>query len=71
MIETRQEIKDYYGKILGYIDYNPNTKVKTARTYLGIILGTYSEKENITRMYNGQILANGDMLTSLIYSYKG
>lgn len=59
-------IKDYNGRILGFIEYDPNSKIKTAKNYYGTILGRYDEKLNRTTDYYGRIVAEGDVLSSLI-----
>ena len=63
MTET---IRDFYGKILGFIEEDMQGN-KTAYNFHRQILGTYNKKENVTRNFLGAIVARGDVTTSLIY----
>ena len=65
-MKNEQTIKDYYGRILGYIKEETNGD-KSAYDFYRRKLGTYDKKKNITRDFYGKILASGDILTSLIY----
>lgn len=67
MIE-RREIKNYYGKKLGTIEYDTITKIKKAKDFYGRILGTYDQRDNKTRNYYGRVLSIGDSLEALIYN---
>lgn len=63
MTET---IRDFYGKILGYIE----TKVdgdKVARDFYKRILGYYKKSINATTDFYGRIIGKGDLTASLIY----
>lgn len=62
----RQTIRDFYGKILGYIETNSATGIKKATNFQMLTLGTYDPNQNVTRDFYGRILANGDILASLI-----
>ncbi len=62
---TRQEIRNFYGHILGYIDTESNGK-KTARNFYFKILGTYNPSEDTTRDFYGRIISKGDVLSGLI-----
>ena len=64
---TKENITDFYGKILGTIETRDNGD-KIARDFYGRILGTYSKALNRTSDFYGRILSTGDTLSSLIIS---
>lgn len=66
-MNDRLTIRDFYNRILGYIDTDKRTKVKTARDFYNHILGTYDPKSNITRDFYGKIIGSGDLTSMLIY----
>jgi len=61
----RQEIRNPNGKLLGTIRREGLRLV--ARSATGHMLGYYVESENKTRAPNGQTLARGNVLASLIF----
>ncbi len=61
----RETIKDFYGKILGYIDDDINNR-KVAKNFYGKILGYYYAKEDVTKDFYGKIVSHGNILSSLI-----
>lgn len=65
-METSKAIKDFYGKILGYIWTDPKTGDQRATDFFGRILGFYDSSLDMTRTFNGKILAKGNILASLI-----
>lgn len=62
---TENVLRDYYGKILGYIQEESNGDKKLL-DYYRKTLGTYSKKQNVTRDYYGKIIGRGDVLTMLL-----
>ena len=64
---TSQTIKDFYGKILGYIEEDLQGN-KVAYDFYRRILGKYNKRENKTRDFYGRILSNGDITSSLVYN---
>lgn len=58
-------LKDQYGKILGSISVD-SRGVQTLRSQLGIILGTFDPKTNVTKNYMGQIIGSGNLLSMLL-----
>lgn len=64
---TMQTIKNFSGKILGFIDEKPNGD-KIVRDFYHRILGKYDKKTNITRDFYGKILGKGDLSMMLITS---
>ncbi len=63
----KTEIRDFYGKILGYIEEDTNTGNKTAYDFYRRILGKYNKRENMTRDFYGRILAREDVTQALVY----
>ncbi|MBU2101793.1 MAG: hypothetical protein KKF80_00205 [Candidatus Omnitrophica bacterium] len=62
------EIKNRYGELLGYIkDESDGRKMATTRQ--GIILGFYNPKTNETRDRQSNLLAKGDILSSLVIEH--
>lgn len=66
-MSDRQAIRDFYGKILGYITEESNGN-KTATDFYGRILGKYNKQLNHTTDFYGRILTKGDSVVSLIYN---
>ena len=62
---ARNAVKDFYGKILGYIDEEPNGD-RIARGFTFEILGKYDRANNVTRDFYGKILYQGDHVEALI-----
>lgn len=67
----KQEIKDFYGRIIGYIETDVNTGKKTATDFYGRILGYYKKDLDITTDFYGRTLARGDVLSGLIFKEIG
>ena len=63
----REQIRDFYKKILGYIDTDTTTGVKTVRNFYMKILGTYDPRDNKTRDFYKRIIGNGDLTMMLLY----
>ena len=60
------EIRDFQGRILGYIEEDSNGN-RTARNFYRQNLGTYYAKENVTKDFYGRIVSSGDTTQALIY----
>lgn len=65
MIE-RTKIKDFYGKILGYVDTDTVTGNKVAYNFYNKILGRYNKREDRTRDFYGKIVSRGDTTQALV-----
>lgn len=65
MIE-RDKVKDYTGKIIGFIDYDTFTGDKVVRDFYGRILGRYRKRLNITQDFYGRTVAKGDRVMMLL-----
>ena len=53
MANNEQTIRDFDGRIVGYITTDASTQKQTARDFYRIILGYYEPKLNITRDFGG------------------
>jgi hypothetical protein len=62
----RDTIRNFYKKILGYVDTDSVTGVKTVRNFYMKILGTYDPKENKTRDFYKRIIGTGDLTMMLL-----
>ena len=65
---TQIAIKDKYGNLLGYIKDESDGR-KSAFTRQGQLLGYYNPKDNTTKDRMGNLLARGDILSSLIMQH--
>lgn len=65
MIIDRQIIKDWRGKILGYIDTDRNGN-KIVRNFYRKVLGKYDKRTNTTRDFYGKLVAKGDQCSLLL-----
>lgn len=66
---AREAVKDFYGKVLGYVDTDSSGN-KTVTDYYGKVLGYYKKASNITTDYYGRKLTEGDTAISLIWIKK-
>ena len=60
-----QTIRDFYNRILGYIETDEKGN-KIARDFYKRILGTYDAKMDVTRDFYNRIIAKGDITASLV-----
>lgn len=58
-------LRDFYGKIIGYIETDP-TGNKTIRDFYRKIKGRYDKNLNVTRDFYGRIIARGDQSSMLL-----
>lgn len=58
-------LKDFYGRIRGYIDTKPNGDA-VAYDFYGRMLGKYIKSTDQTKDFYGRVIAKGNALTSLI-----
>lgn len=65
-MKTTQTLRDFYGRIIGYIETDERTGDKVARDFYRRIVGYYSKKDNTTRDFYRRILGKGDILAALI-----
>ena len=60
-----QTLKDWRGKIIGYIDTQPNGD-KILRDFYRRIKGRYHKKGDYTTDFYGRKVGNGDILLTLL-----
>lgn len=58
-------IKDYYGRIIGYVETKPNGD-KVGKDFYRRIVGYYEKRTNVTKDFYRRIVARGDALVGLI-----
>lgn len=63
---TKEKIKDWTGKIIGFVETDSRTGNKVIRDFYGKILGTYDKKNDVTRDFYGNKVARGDQLLMLL-----
>lgn len=62
----RQPVRDFYQRIIGWIDTDTVTGDQTGRDFYQRIVGTYVKRFNQTRDFYGRVLYKGNMLAALI-----
>lgn len=60
-----QTIRDFYNRIIGYIEIDKNGN-KTVRNFYKKILGRYDKKHDVTRDFYNRIIGRGDLSSSLL-----
>ena len=63
----KEYIKDYYGKILGWIETSASGD-KVAKDYYGRIVGYYEKQRDLTLNYYKHIVARGDCIKGSVLS---
>lgn len=58
-------IKDYYGRIIGYVQTQPNGD-KIGKDFYHRVVGYYDKRTNTTKDFYRRVVARGDALVSLI-----
>ena len=61
----KETIKEFSGRIVGYIDHLPNGDTVVTDFY-NKRLGGYSRSQNVTKDFYGKILYYGDMSAALL-----
>ena len=62
---TKEPIKDWQGKILGFMETESNGN-KVLRDFYGRILGKYDKSLDVTRDFYGRQVGKGDALMTLL-----
>lgn len=65
-MKTTVTLKDFYNRIIGYIETDSITGDKTGKDFYRRIVGYYDKKTNTTRNFYRQIIGKGDILSSLV-----
>lgn len=64
-----QTIRDFYNRILGYIETDKDGN-KTVRDFYRKILGRYDKKHDVTRDFYNRIIGKGDLSAMLLSKKK-
>lgn len=67
MATNTQIIRDFYGRIIGFVQENDDGS-KIAKDFYRRILGYYDPITNTTKDFYHRVVARGDALVGLIYS---
>ena len=62
----RQPVRDFYKRIIGWIDTDSTTGDQIGRDFYMRVVGYYDAKLNVTRDFYKRIVNYGNMLASLI-----
>ncbi|MBE6643258.1 MAG: hypothetical protein E7615_06365 [Ruminococcaceae bacterium] len=65
--ETKLVIREFGGKIIGYVYVDENGK-KTVKEFSGKILGYYYPDRDVTTDFYGKIIARGDASSALLFN---
>lgn len=65
-MKTTQTIKDFYNRIIGYIETDEVTGDKVGKDFYHRIIGYYDKKTNTTKDFYKRIISRGDTLSALI-----
>ena len=60
-------IKDFYGRIIGWVQEDSNGNKKLT-DFQGRIIGRYDKATDTTRDFYGRVVAKGDQLSMLLNS---
>lgn len=63
---TKEPIKEFGGKIIGWIETDKDGN-QQVRDFYGKILGKYDKSLNVTRDFYGRILTRGNTVAGLVY----
>ena len=66
----REKIKDWTGRIIGFVDTDSMNGNKTLRDFYGKILGYYIKNLDITTDFYKRRVAKGDQLLMLLNPIK-
>lgn len=69
MYTKRNTIREYGGKVIGFIDEDDDGN-QEARSFGGKVLGRYDKATNMTRDFGGKVLSIGNTLAALLYQNK-
>lgn len=64
-----QTIRDFYNRILGYIETDAQGN-KIVKDFYKRILGKYDKKHDVTRDFYNRIIGKGDLSTMLLNNKK-
>lgn len=67
----REKIKDWTGKIIGFIDTDSVTGNKLIKDFYGRIRGKYIKRLDITQDFYGRTVAKGDQSAMMLTYTRG
>ena len=62
-------LKDFGGRIVGYIETSPNGD-KVGKDFYRRIVGYYEASSNTTKDFYRRVVGKGDMLSALVWNSK-
>lgn len=65
-MRSTEVLRDFYNRIIGYIETDSITGDKVGRDFYNRIIGYYKKNLNQTTDFYGRIVGKGDILASLI-----
>lgn len=65
----KEKVKDWTGKIIGFINTDTVTGNKTVTDFYGRIVGRYVKRLNVTQDFYGRRVAIGDHCAILLNSH--
>lgn len=65
-MKTTQTIKDFYNRIIGYIETDDISGDKVAKDFYRRIVGYYDKRTDTTKDFYKRIVSKGDILSALI-----
>jgi hypothetical protein len=66
---TEEIIKDFGGRIIGYVEVASNGD-KTGKDFYRCIVGYYDHETDTTKDFQRRVVSQGDTLSSLIWQSK-
>ena len=66
-MQNEETIREFSGKVIGYIETKPNGDKIGYDFYLRIV-GYYEKNSNLTKDFYRRVVGRGDMLSALITS---
>lgn len=66
---SEEIIKDFGGRIIGYIETKPNGD-KIGKDFYRRIVGYYEKSSNTTKDFYRRVVARGDALSGLVWNSK-
>lgn len=62
----KEKIRDWTGKIIGFVETDSVTGNKVIRDFYGRIVGKYDKRADVTRDFYGNKVARGDQLLMML-----
>lgn len=62
----KRPIKDFYNKVIGYIEEKPNGDIY-GYDYYNRLVGIYEKRTDLTKDFYRKVVGHGNLLSALIY----